>query len=196
MKNITLLTNASRRSCDARGAYIQYECHVAVPTGQVCELLMPAKPLGKCLSGPAINRSANQFETHPNSESLMADLDKNQKFNPFSETSKELFRSTGNTEYFEMCEITSKVQCQDCLLHCEIGIKDCTCGTCLRPPQKNRKLNKDCFDVLSIPNYVIKKGPSHGARHGPTESQRIYFKAHNTLRKEQKHGTKPYSTNS
>ena len=38
---------------------------------------------------------------------------------------------------------------------------------------KNRRLNKDQYDDLSIPNYVIKKGPSHGARHGPTERQRI-----------------------
>ena len=56
-----------------------------------------------------------------------------------------------------MCEITSKVQCQDCLLHWEISIIYCTCGTCLRPPQKNRKLNKDRFDVLSIRNYVYKR---------------------------------------
>ena len=34
----------------------------------------------------------------------------------------------GNTESFEMCEITSEVQCQDRLLYCEIGILHCTCG--------------------------------------------------------------------
>ena len=104
-------------------------------------------------------------------------------FNPFSEKSKELIRSMGNTEYFEMCEITSKVQCQDCLLYREIVIVYCTRVTCLLPSQKNRKLNKDRFDVLSIPNYVIKKGPSHGAQHGPNVRQRIYFIAHNALRK-------------
>ena len=89
-----------------------------------------------------------------------------------------------------MCQITSKVQCQDCFLYRRICIVYCTCGTCLRPSQKNRKLNKDRFDVLSIPNYVVKKGPSHGARHGPTERQRIYFKAHNALSKAKKHGHK------
>ena len=40
----------------------------------------------------------HQFETHPKHESLMADLDKNQKFNLFCEKSKELIRSMGNTE--------------------------------------------------------------------------------------------------
>ena len=41
----------------------------------------------------------------------------------------------------------------------------CTCGKCLQPCNRNRQLKKDRYDVLSIPSYVIKKGPSHGARH-------------------------------
>ena len=44
------------------------------------------------------------------------------------------------------------------------GIVYCTCGTCLRPSDKTRKVNKDRFDVQSIPNYVIKIGRSHGVR--------------------------------
>ena len=39
----------------------------------------------------------------------------------------------------------------------------------LRSSDRIRKLNKDRHDMLSIPNYVIKKGPSHGARHGGTQ---------------------------
>ena len=80
-----------------------------------------------------VKKLTDQFETHPNRESLKADLEKNQKFNLFSEKTKELTRSMGNTESFEMCEITSKVQCQDRLLYCEIGIVYCTCGECLQP---------------------------------------------------------------
>ena len=51
-----------------------------------------------------------------------------------------------------------------------------------------RKLNSDRYDVLSIPNYVIKKGPSHGKRHGNTERQRIYHVAHVSSRKAAKKG--------
>ena len=47
----------------------------------------------------------------------MTDLNKNQKFNLFSEESKELTRSFGNIEYSELREITSTVQCPDCLLY-------------------------------------------------------------------------------
>ena len=59
----------------------------------------------------------------------------------------------------------------------------CTCGTCLCLPDKTRKLNKDRFDTLSIPNCVIKNCPTHGARHGNTEEQRIYHVAHNAYKR-------------
>ena len=79
-----------------------------------------------------VKKLIHQFETHPNRESLKADLEKSQTFYPVSEKSKDFIRSIGNTEHFEMCEITAKVRCQDCLLFWEIGIVICTCGTCLR----------------------------------------------------------------
>ena len=97
-----------------------------------------------------------------------------------------MIRNMGNIEYLEMCEITTKVRCHNCLTCWTTGIVDCTCGTWLRPSDKNRKFNKDRFDVLSIPNYVIKKGPSHGARHGPTERQIIYCVANKEARKARK----------
>ena len=78
--------------------------------------------------------------------------------------------SMGNMEYFEICEITPNIQCFNCMTYWPKGIGCCTCGTCLRPSHKVRKLNSDRYDVLSIPNYVIKKGPSHGRRHGKAEN--------------------------
>ena len=112
----------------------------------------------------AVKKLIHQFETHPHREALKADLRQNHAYNPFSEQSKEMIYNMGNMEYFEMCEITSKVQCPHCMTYWAKSIVYCTCGTCLRPSDKTRKLNKDRFDALSIPNYVIKKGPSHGAR--------------------------------
>ena len=46
------------------------------------------------------------------------------------------------------------------------GIVYCTCGQGLIVSESRRKFNKIRMDALSIPEYVIKKGPSHGARHG------------------------------
>ena len=51
-----------------------------------------------------------------------------------------------------------------------------------------RKLNKDRHDVLSIPNHVIKKGSSYGARHGNTERQSICHAARVSSRKAKKKG--------
>ena len=55
-----------------------------------------------------------QFENHPNHDSLTEDLNKTEAFNLFSEKSKELITSMGNTEYFELCEISCELQCPDC----------------------------------------------------------------------------------
>ena len=83
----------------------------------------------------------------------MQDLNKTEEFNPFSEKSKELITSMGNTEYFGLCETSSKIQCLDCSLYWEAGIIYCTCGKCMQPSERN----KERYDVLSITGYVIKK---------------------------------------
>ena len=62
-----------------------------------------------------------------------------------------------------------KIQCHHCLTFLTKGIVYCTCGIWFRPSDKTRKLNKDLVYALSIANYVINKGPSHGARLGNTE---------------------------
>ena len=82
------------------------------------------------------------------------DLQQKSAFNPFSEKSKEMINGKGNMEYFEICEITLNIPCHNCMTHWTKGIVYCTYGTCLRPSDKIRKLNKDRHDVLSIPNYV------------------------------------------
>ena len=45
-------------------------------------------------------------------------------------------------------------------------------------------------DVVSIPGHVIKKKNKRGARHGPSERQRMYYKAQDMLYKagQKKHG--------
>ena len=74
-----------------------------------------------------------------------------------------------------MRNYTKKVQCSHCLLYWNLGIVYCTCGQCLIDNESRRKFNKLRLDALSIRNYVIKKGPTHGARHGKTEVQREYL---------------------
>ena len=62
-----------------------------------------------------VKRLIQQFENHLSHDSLIEDLNMTEEFNPFSEKSKHLITSMGNTEYFELCEISSKIQCLDCV---------------------------------------------------------------------------------
>ena len=58
-----------------------------------------------------------------------------------------------------------------------------TCENCFCILERTRNLYEDRFDTLSIPNCVIKKGPTHGARHGNTEEQRIHHMAYNAWKR-------------
>ena len=89
----------------------------------------------------------------------------------------------GNVELFELCETIPKVQCSECLLYWNQGIVYCTCGHLLRENKSSRHLHRWQWDILSIPNYVIKKGRPHGNRHGKTEAQKEHFIAHNPRRR-------------
>ena len=60
-------------------------------------------------------RLIHQFENHLNRDSSMEDLNKTEQFNPFSAKSKDLITDMGNTEIFEICETSSKIQCPDCV---------------------------------------------------------------------------------
>ena len=59
----------------------------------------------------------------------------------------------------------------------------CTCGQCLIDSESRRNLNKLRLDALSIPNYVTKKGRSHGARHGKIKEQIEYHTAWNAWKR-------------
>ena len=85
-----------------------------------------------------------------------------------------MIRELGDVELFELCETAPKVQCSHCLLYWKQGIVHCTCGQCLIYNETRRKFNRLRLDAISIPDYVIKKGATHGARHGKTEVQREY----------------------
>ena len=124
-----------------------------------------------------------RIEIHPHREALQTDLQQKNVYNPFSNKSKAMIRELGNVELFKLCEIIPKVQCSQCLLFWTQGIVYSTCGQFLVDSESRRKLNKLRLDALSIPNYVIKKGRSHGVRHGKTEEQEDYHIAWNAWKR-------------
>ena len=89
----------------------------------------------------------------------------------------------GNVELFELFETDPKTQCKECLLVLESRHR--LYGTCrhlLKESEASRGAIQCTLDLLSIQNYVIKKGRPHGHRFGKTKEQRQHHIAHN-LRK-------------
>ena len=79
----------------------------------------------------AIQKLIHEIETHPNKEALQANLKQNRAFVPSSEQSNEMIYSMGNMEYFEICEITPRKQCHNCMTYRTKSMVFCTCGACL-----------------------------------------------------------------
>ena len=104
-----------------------------------------------------------------------------------------MIKDMGNEELFELFETDPKTQCKECLLYWSQGIVYCTCGHLLKENEANRGAIQCTLDLLSIQNYVIKKGRPHGHRYGKTTEQRDYHIAHN-LRKRSSRGVLEGST--
>ena len=88
-----------------------------------------------------------------------------------------------NTEFLEFCENSSKQQCPDCNAFWEIGIIYCSCGTNMKSSRSPTEFDQNNRDFTSIPGYVIKENSSRGAKHGPSERQKMYYQAKQVLKK-------------
>ena len=129
----------------------------------------------KHVENSRVRELVKKIENHPHQD----DLQQNNASNPFSEMSKKMIKDMGNVELFELCKTIPEVQCKECLLYWNQGIVYCTCGHLLRENRSSRGILRWTLDLLSIPNYVIKKGRHHGHRYGKTEEQRQHHIAHN-----------------
>ena len=90
-----------------------------------------------------------------------------------------MIQDVGSVELFELFETDPKTQCTECLSYWSKGIVYCTCGHLLQESAVNRSFIEYTLDLLSIPEYVIKKGRPHGHRYGKTPENKEYHLAHN-----------------
>ena len=116
-----------------------------------------------------VRELVKKIENHPHRQGLQADLQQNNAHNPFSEKSEKMIKDMGNVELFELWETNPQKQCKECLLYWNQGIVYCTCGHLLKESEANQGVNQWTLDLLSIQNYVIKKGRPHGHRYGKTK---------------------------
>ena len=92
---------------------------------------------------------------------------------------KQMIQDVGNVELFELFETDPKTQCTECLSYWSEGIVYCTCGHLFKETVANRRFIEHTSNFLSIPEYVTKKGRSHGHRCGKTPEKKEYHLAHN-----------------
>ena len=127
-----------------------------------------------------------KFQSHQHKEQFLKYMSQTQKINRFSKASKKLQQEMDQTEIFELCENSTKLQCFDCNSFTEIGIISCSCGRNLNTSQSPTTFQQDNYDFNSIPGYIIRKNSSRGPTHGQSERQMMFFKAKDMLRKAKK----------
>ena len=131
----------------------------------------------------SVRELTQKIENHPNRHALQLDQRQSQSFNPFSPESKQMIHEVGNIELCELLETEPKTQCKVCLSYWDVGIVYCTCGHFLRKGrEENQKFIKYTMDLLSIPDYYIKKGRPHGHRYVKKPGDKEYYIA-NQLKK-------------
>ena len=87
-----------------------------------------------------------------------------------------MFHEVGNIELCALLETEPKTKCRVCLSYWDIGIVCRTCGHFLRNgTEENKKFIKYTMDLLSIPDYVIKKRRPHGHRYGKKPGDKEHY---------------------
>ena len=138
----------------------------------------------KQLQSASVRELIQKIENHPNRHALQRDLQQSQSFNPFSQESKQMIHEVGNIELCELLDTEPKTQCKVCLSYWDVGIVYCTCGHFLREgTEENKKFVQYTMDLLSIPDYYIKKGRPHGHRYGKKPGDKEYYIAHQLKKK-------------
>ena len=127
----------------------------------------------------SVRELIQKIENHPDRHALQQDLRQNQAYNPFSPESKRMIQDVGNVETFEFLETDPKTQCKACQSYWSEGIVCCTCGHLLKETVANRSFIEYTLDLLSIPEYVIKKRRPHGHRYGKLPGNKKYYLTNN-----------------
>ena len=144
----------------------------------------PPHSIVKHAQSTSVGQLIQKIENHPNRHALQRDLQQSQSFNPFSQESKQMIHEVGNIELCELLGTEPKTQCKVCLSYWDIGIVCCTYGHfLLKGTEENKKLIQYTMDLLSIPDYYMKKGRPHGHWYGKKPGDKEYYIAHQLKKK-------------
>ena len=101
-----------------------------------------------------VRELVKKIENHLRQHALQRDLQQIEAYNPFSMMTKQMIQDVGLSYWSE-------------------GMICCTCGHLLKENVANRSFIENTLDLLSIPEYLIKKGRPHGHRYGKTAEKNI-----------------------
>ena len=124
-----------------------------------------------------VRELVKKIENHAYRHALQRGLQQNKAYNPFSTTSKKMIQDVGNVELFELFETDPKMQCKACLSYWSEGIVYCTCVHLLKEIVANPGFIEFSMDLLSLPEYVIKKERPHSHRSGKLPEKKEYHLA-------------------
>ena len=132
----------------------------------------------------SVRELTQEIENHPDRHALQQDPRQTRSSNLFSPESKKMIRDVGNIELFELLETDPKTQRTACLSYGSVGIVYCTCWHFLqKETEVNRGFVQYTMDLLSLPEYVIKKGRLHGHRYGRKPGDKEHYLAHQLKKK-------------
>ena len=131
---------------------------------------------------PTVSKFIEKFDSHQYKQNLK-DMSQTQKINRFGEASQKLPKDMDQTEIFELCENTTKLQCLDCNSVTDIAIIYCSCGRNLKYKRSPTTFQKDNCDFNSIPGYIIKKNSSRGPKHGQSGRQKYVLQGETHAKK-------------
>ena len=131
----------------------------------------------------SVRQLIQKIQNHPDRHALRKDLQQNQSFNPFSPESNQKIQDVGNIELCELLEKEPQTQCKVSLSYLNIGILYGTCGHFLHKELgANQQFINYTMDILSVREYVMKKGRPHGHRYVKKPGDKEYHDA-NQLKK-------------
>ena len=141
-----------------------------------------------------VGNHVHAIVSHPNKDVLFAELQSNNPCTPFSKESKHMIHSLGNPFASNGATDLTLFKCLHCIYFLNEGDIYCDWGTCVVPSEETRRLNKERYDVLTIPFfYIFLKGASRGARQGRSEDQIVFKQAREAIKKGKEKGIRVYS---
>ena len=141
--------------------YIHHQGHRALYSHQICNMDVRILVIAKRENPPTIkaNKAGSTRKTRRThfeeirrakyEETRRGNVDYRIQGKPHSTVHKEDSNRTATVKrHFELCEISSKIQCAACSLYWEAGTACCTCGKCMQPSERNRQLNQAKLDIF------------------------------------------------